>query len=331
MHRWRIERFRVQTVVQRFGMARIEIPEALGRRFAVEDARRHGVSPSRLRSGGLDRPFYGVRSIPTVSDVDRNPAAAIRENAACFATRMADHEFFSHVTSAALWELPLPPRAVRQTSVDVGVLAPRRPPRGRGVDGHQLRPSLVKVVEHPDCRLRLLDAASTWASLAASLHPYDLVALGDAIVRDWRLPVGCSPLATVAELEALVCAGRRVGVGALRAALPRIRTRSASRTETWLRLTLVDGALPEPELNAPVQLGVHREVALDLAYRRERVGIEYEGDHHRVDADQWHADLERYELLADAGWRIIRVTRHDLFATTRALIARVRAALAAAS
>ncbi|MEV8359527.1 MULTISPECIES: hypothetical protein [unclassified Microbacterium] len=189
----------------------------------------------------------------------------------------------------------------------------------------------MTVVEHPANRMRLLDAASTWTSLAASLHPYDLVALGDAIVRDWRLAHGGSPLATVADLEALVVAGRRVGVGALRAALPRIRSRSASRTETWLRLTLVDGGLPEPELNARVSLTAQRDVALDLAFLHERVGIEYEGDHHRVEAAQWHADLERYELLADEGWRIIRVTRRDLFVTPRALIARVRAALSATS
>lgn len=312
-------------------MGRIEIPVALGRTFSVEEARKHGVGASRLRSADLDRPFYGVRSLALASELDSDPAALIRENAECFATRMGEHEFFSHLTSAALWNLPLPPRALHPTSVDVGVLAPRRLPRGLGVQGHQLRSSLVTIVEHPEIRMPVLDAASTWASLAARLHPYDLVALGDAIARDWRLPRGRSPLATVADMEALVGAGRRVGIGALRAALPRIRTRAASRPETWLRLTLVDGGLPEPELNARVSLTAQRDVALDLAYRHERVGVEYEGDHHRVDAEQWHADLERYELLADAGWRVIRVARRDLFVTPRALIARVRAALTATS
>lgn len=311
----------------RVGMARREIPTELGRTFAVATALRHGVSASRLRGSDLDRPFHGVRSIRVAGDQDADIAALVWDRAFSFAERMSRHEFFSHMTSAVLWGLPLP--GLRSLDLDVGVFAPHRLPRGRGVRGHQLRSALGAVVEHPGASVRLLDPASTWASLGAHLHPYDLVAVGDAITREWRLPEGQPPLATLAELEAAVLAGRRVGVGALRLALPRVRTRSASRPETWLRLRLVDAGLPEPELNLAVPLGRGVYVALDLAYPFRQVGIEYEGDHHRTDPAQWLRDIERYEMLADAGWRIVRVTRRDLFERPQQLIARVRAALRA--
>ncbi len=313
---------------ERGGMVRGEIPRELGRTFTVAAARHQGVSVSRLRAADLDRPFHGVRSIRAAADQDADVFATVWDRAISYGERMPPHEFFSHVTSAVLWGLPLP--GLRSDDLDVGVFAPHRLPRGRGIRGHELRPGHAALAEHPDARLPLLDPSSTWASLGAHLHPYDVVAVGDAITRDWRLPTGHPPLASLAELAAVTRSGRRVGIGILRSALPRIRTRSASRTETWLRLTLVDGGLPEPELNLPVSIGRGGRPAIDLAYPHRRVGIEYEGDHHRVDPEQWHRDIERYELLADAGWRIVRVTRRDLFERRHAVIARVRAALTSA-
>ena len=44
---------------------------------------------------------------------------------------------------------------------------------------------------------------------------------------------------------------------------------------------------------------------------RYRVGIEYEGDHHR-DPRQFRADIRRYERLQDVGWSFVRVTAADL-------------------
>lgn len=137
-------------------------------------------------------------------------------------------------------------------------------------------------------------------------------------------------LATVRQLEAAVAAGRRVGSPALRRALPRVRTRSASRTETRCRLILVDGGLPEPELNHDVYDDAGRFIAcVDLAYPARRVAIEYEGEHHLRDAEQWAKDIARYEALAAAGWFVIRVTKADVFAARSDLVRRVRTALRA--
>lgn len=120
-----------------------------------------------------------------------------------------------------------------------------------------------------------------------------------------------------------------MGVARLREALPQIRTRSASRPETHLRLVVVDAGLSEPELNYEVfDAGMYLG-ALDLAYPRLKIGLEYEGEHHLLDPDQWARDIARYERLTAAGWIIVRVTKTQLFSDPAELVARVRRAITA--
>lgn len=245
---------------------------------------------------------------------------------------MSDDEFFCLVSAAVQWGIPLPGGFVTDVPIDVGVFWPHRSPRGRGVHGRAVKHELATVVRHPVTGLMVTDPATTWAMLGAVLrHPYDLVAAGDAVVRTPRHPSDPPPLATVGDLAAAVEAGRRPGVVALRDALPHVRTGSASRPETWTRLTLVDGGLPEPELNWDVVEGGRWLARVDLGYPERRVALEYEGAHHLLDHAQWTADIERYDRLAAAGWRVIRVTKSDLFERPGRVVGRVRAALRARS
>ena len=169
-----------------------------------------------------------------------------------------------------------------------------------------------------------MSPATTWASLGGVLaHPYDLVAAGDAVVRDWRT----EPLATIDQLRAVIAAGRRVGIDRLRDAVPRVRTRAASRPETRCRLELVDAGLPEPELNYDVFEAGLWLACVDLAYPAARVAVEYEGEHHLLDPEQWARYILRYERLAAAGWLVIRVTKSELFEHPEAMVRRVRAAI----
>lgn len=139
------------------------------------------------------------------------------------------------------------------------------------------------------------------------------------------------PLATRVQLEAAVAAGRRVGAARLRAVLPRAIPRSRSRAETWLRLILVDAGLPEPEANVDVvEAGVWLG-QVDLGYPALRVALEYEGEHHLTDPRQWAADIARYDRLAESGWRVIRVTKAEVFGRTDDLVERVRRALGQAT
>lgn len=308
-------------------MRRASLPPSLGPVFTVADARAAGVSASRLRALDLGHPFHGVRSEPLPAPAGLEDDVLARVLA--YATRMTEHAFFSHVAAAVLWDLPLPPGTLRARPLDVSVFAPRRAPAGRGVLGHTVRRGLAHTIRHPAHGVAVTTPASTVAMLASVLrHPYDLVAVAEAAVRVPMHHTHPPALATVDQLRAALAAGRRAGQDALRLAIPRIRARSRSRPETWCRLLLVDAGLPEPEVNHDVVEGGVWLGQVDLAYRREKVAIEYEGEHHLTDPVQWARDIARMDRLTEAGWRVIRVTKSEVFGDATALVARVRRALA---
>ena len=327
------------------GMQPSPIPSELGPFFAAKGALDAGVPASRLRARDLQRPFHGVRVRPPTREdrqkKDERRSDVVKEHATVtlarqYALRMTEHEFFSHLTAAVIWGLPLPPALENTSELHVSVFAPLHVPRSRGVHGHQARVESTTVRRHPKTGLRVSSPVSTWAAVAPMLeHPYDVVALADAIVRVPRAPGGFArsmprPLGTMAELDACIRAGRRVGISALRAALPLVRLGASSRTETWTRLTLVDAGLPEPTLDFDVFDDHGMFLAcVDLAYPELRIAIEYEGDHHRSDANQWAKDVDRDDALSAHGWRVIRVTKRLLFDHPQELVRRVREAIAA--
>ncbi|MCX6500851.1 MAG: DUF559 domain-containing protein [Microbacterium sp.] len=313
-------------------MRRSDLPSDLGHVFTSRQARERGVSASRLRSHDLEAPFHGVRRRrAALSPDDCGLADRLLASAEAYAQRMTGEEFFCGVTAAVVWGLPLPAWTLQDARVHVAVHSPRRAPRGRGVVGREVDPRLVTVRREPSSGWRVTSPASTWAMLAPVLrHPYDLVAVGDGVVRRRMVPADPPPLGTIDELEAAVTAGRRLGVGALRDALPRIRDGAASRPETWMRLTVLDAGLGEPMLNHDVFDDEGTWIArVDAAYPAQRVALEYEGEHHLLDPLQWAKDLRRYELLAAAGWHVIRVSKDALFQHPDDVVRRLRRALAA--
>ena len=136
-------------------------------------------------------------------------------------------------------------------------------------------------------------------------------------------------MASLATVTAAVVAGRRVGRPALRVALERLRTGSSSRPETWCRLLLVDAGLPEPQLDVDVYDERDGEFigCVDLAYPELRIAIEYEGDQHRTSPAQWQRDIDKYDRLAAAGWRVVRVGRDQVFGSGQTFVTRVKRAL----
>jgi hypothetical protein len=112
--------------------------------------------------------------------------------------------------------------------------------------------------------------------------------------------------------------GRRIGE-ALRLGEPL----SESPMETRSRLVLVDAGLPRPVAQYVVRDADGRFVArLDLAYPAHRVGLEYEGDHHRERAT-FRRDIARLNALSALDWIIIRVTADDIYRNPDQLVRRV--------
>lgn len=101
-----------------------------------------------------------------------------------------------------------------------------------------------------------------------------------------------------------------------------------SPLETDARCELVADGLPEPELDAEIRDEDGRLLGIaDGAYRRHRVLLEIEGDHHRTDAAQWARDLEKHAAYAAAGWSLVRLAGVHIRGPRPAAAAMVRAAL----
>jgi very-short-patch-repair endonuclease len=63
---------------------------------------------------------------------------------------------------------------------------------------------------------------------------------------------------------------------------------------------------------------------------KHRVGVEYEGDHHRS-RYTYQQDLRRINALHACGWTVLRFGAADVYRRPDRVIATVRAALAAAT
>ena len=113
----------------------------------------------------------------------------------------------------------------------------------------------------------------------------------------------------------------------MRALAERARTGAASRPETWVRLSIVDAGLPEPDLDVDVYDRRGEFVAcLDQAFPRLLLGIEFDGEWHRG-RRQWTKDVGRHAALVAEGWTTLRFTAPDVFDDTSHVARTVRAAL----
>ncbi len=116
------------------------------------------------------------------------------------------------------------------------------------------------------------------------------------------------------------------GLRQLETALELVDPGAQSPRESYLRLFLIDAGLPRPQTQLPV-LGVNgMPVAyLDMGWERYMVAVEYDGDHHRSDRQQYVKDIRRGEMLERMGWIVIRVVAEDRRVD---ILRRVTAALA---
>ena len=278
----------------------------------VVDLAELGISERRSYGRDLQRPFRGVRS----HGLD---LTALSDRCAAYQSRMTPNQFFSHSTAAMLHGMPVPLALWRDTRLHVSVLRPAYPPNTVGIVGHRLRAPVMRttVAASP-----VSDPVTTWCLLGSVLGNRDLIAAADYLV-------GPKPKATLVQLEAAVAAWHgQNGAAALRAAFPLVRLAVRSPRETLLRLVVLDAGLPEPEINYWIYDDHGQFLAeCDLVYPKERVVLEYEGDHHRTDVRQWRKDIARRETLEDADWRVIRVSADDLDLYPSRLVTRIRKAL----
>jgi uncharacterized protein DUF559 len=225
---------------------------------------------------------------------------------------------FSDETAVALMGLPL---LAASQLIHVTAAAGMSQLRRRGVVGHvrDMRGQAVAAYHG----LPTTTPACTFFHLAGRLPRATLVGLGDAMLR--------KHLATTAELAQELGAhvGRR-GSRQARELLPLLSGAAESVMESALRLLLIDGGLPIPEINANIydSRGAHIARA-DLLYRALRVIVEYDGDQHRLDRAQFVRDVQRLSDLAANDYLVLRFTASDVLGRPHDVLATVRTALAA--
>lgn len=299
--------------------------------FTRADATRFGIGPERLRRRDIDHPFHGVAAHGLTIDDDISRCSA-------YLPRLGPKQLLSHLTAARLLGMPLPSALRSRTELHVTAFGGENAPEARGIVGHEVSKALDRSERVQG--IPVTTAAATWIDLAAlrvdgrvAVGRSDLVAIGDFLVSGARLENSKqAPLCTLEELtEAVDAHGHRRGAAALAWALPRVRVGVDSPKESELRLLLTDARLAEPETNLAVHMTDGAMWHLDMGFRAERVGLEYEGDRHRTDRNRWLSDLTRTRRLQAMGWVVFRVGADDLRGEgARMLVADVRRALRSA-
>lgn len=167
-------------------------------------------------------------------------------------------------------------------------------------------------------RLPVTSGARTAFDIART-EPVDrAVAALDALLRATGV--------TVTEVEGL--AARHPGVRGLRraeAVLALVDPGSESPKETSLRLLLIRNGLPAPQTQIEVRDEAGYPIArLDMGWPELMIAVEYDGDQHRTDRQQYVRDIRRLEMLERLGWIVIRVVMED---SSAGVLRRVNAAI----
>jgi very-short-patch-repair endonuclease len=66
---------------------------------------------------------------------------------------------------------------------------------------------------------------------------------------------------------------------------------------------------------------------IDMGWSDWMVGVEYDGEQHFTNPDDYSNDIDRLEFLAAKGWTIVRVSAKQLRYRQAAVVQRVRTAL----
>lgn len=269
--------------------------------------RTRGLDPNLVRRSEFCQVIRSVWVRRDAVDVDTRTRAAL-------ALHPPD-AVASHFSAARLLELPVPEHLFEHVTVF-------RP------EDRRWRPELkVHVTKRPRRivvvrGIRCTDPVTTFVQLAGCLPLVDLVVLGDALVKRFKI----APSRLVRACRE--CTDYYAGAALVAARY--VRRGVDSPMESRLRMLLVLAGLPEPKVDVRIvgDDGVWKR-RYDLCYPEFRLIVEYDGRQHADNARQWESDLERREQLDDEEFRILVVTARGIFVEPERTIERVRRQLIA--
>jgi hypothetical protein len=263
-----------------------------------------------LAAGGGRRALRGVRYREIVKSIFIDVEQA-DSDARVRAALMVHPEdaFASHWSAARVLELPVPDNPFEHVTV-------------RDKKDRRYRPWLKPhvTVRHRGVivvrGMPVTDPITTFLQMAGHLSLVDLVVLGDAIVRRYRI-------APARLVEAARKSTDYYAAAALRAAVY-VRKGVDSPMETRLRMLIVLAGLPEPVVNVVL---VHEDGRwrrrFDLCYPKIKLAVEYNGRHHR-EAEQSAKDRIRVEELGPEGYLILAFEAEDVYVTPEGTLQKIR-------
>ncbi len=301
---------------------RVPLPRRLGDKLSVRSAEAAGVRPGRYSTPDLHRPFRGVRSLDAPETFD--------DFVRCYEPRLKPGHRFGGVTAVRDWGLPYPSEWKPSEPIDIIVPPSSAAPKTAGVKGRRLREDRAEtriLKGRP-----VVDPVAALFTCAAALTVAQAVVILDALLTTASNYPDLGPGRPLASREEIT---RRLdqwwrfpGSSTIRAALPQARELVESPKETETRLLPIENGLPEPVVQCEVWAGSQLLGRTDLAYPVWKIAIEYEGDGHRTDKEQWRKDIQRQRYLEDEGWIVLRLTQADLDAK-ELLLASIHRAIAA--
>jgi Protein of unknown function (DUF559) len=272
------------------------------------ELRRAGASRDKIRgavsSGVLQRPCRGLYARPA-GDRLGEVRALMRV--------LPTHAAVGYHTAAELFGFGV----LRDSRIHVVVPAGMPFPDIRGIATHQaILPFAPVEVAGVPC----VAAARCAVDLARVTRRLDALAVLDAALR-------CGAVHASGLAGEVSCHDGLRGVRQARELVPLADPRAECPQESHLRLLLLDNGLPVPE----PQLWVRDErgdvrYRLDLGWREQRVGAEYDGASH-LDRDRLRHDRDRHNWLVSQGWRVRYFTDRDLCRRPAYIVATMRAAL----
>lgn len=267
--------------------------------FTVAQARAASVSPSMLRRRDFQRVMHGV-FVASDQPIDLE----VRAKAAMLLHPASAR--ISHTTAAQLLGLPVP----HDSDIHLTVLHPSQRRARPGVLAHTGSPAATGLVRG----VPVTTGADLFVELSGLLGFLDLVVAGDAMVKDG--------LTKLPDLRARLAEHRGSGVRRARQAVAMVRARVESPMESRVRVLMALAGFPEPEINHQLRHGA-THYRPDLCWLRLQLALEYDGQHHRSDLDQWDSDIMRREWFQARGWRVITLVARDVYQRPERTVERV--------
>jgi hypothetical protein len=254
--------------------------------FTRAQARRAGITDRMLQGKGFVRVYPRVwrRKDHVMSDEDWRTAALLALPSRAYLTGIS---------------------RIQELGLDFG---PRLPVRC--VIQGSLHLAFDHVFLHRTKRLPPLDETGVTPAAAFIFHcararVIDAIKVGDWLLHDHHMTR--SELIELATTELW-----RPGAHEALWVVDHLHEGSASLKESELRAVLEFAGLPQPEVNAAIDVGPGRTAIGDLVYERWKVVVEYEGSHHQQERDQYRSDIDRYALFRRHGHRYVQVTNETL-------------------